>query len=163
MPYHKIRQALPQICELDAKLLILIGNDLAPAEIEAYIRKHASGIKKILFGFQVSGGKKEPDKFVCERLGGSWMDIGQLHGETDPRLRKYVARFFAGTSSGICAVLTSMLLICSISISHPSIIDKTRNAMYNHHYITEIIIQEGETARAAQNKDHERHDHKRSC
>ena len=71
MPYHKIRQALPQICELNAKLLILVGNDLAPAEIESYIHEHAPGIRKILFGFQVSGGKKETDRFVCERFGGS--------------------------------------------------------------------------------------------
>ena len=98
MPYHKIRQALPQICELDAKLLVLVGNDLAPAEMEAYIREHAPAIKKTLFGFQVSGGKKETDRFVCERFGGSCMDIGQLHGETDPRLRKFVGRLFAGTS-----------------------------------------------------------------
>ena len=98
MPYHKIREALPQICELDAKLLILVGNDLAPGEIEAYIREHAPGIKKILFGFQVSGGKKETDRFVCERLGGSWMDIGQLHGEADPRLKKLASGLFTGTS-----------------------------------------------------------------
>ena len=98
MPYHKIRQALPQICELNAKLLILVGNDLAPAEIESYIHEHAPGIRKILFGFQVSGGKKETDRFVCERFGGSWMDIGQLHGKTDPRLERLVTRLFAGTS-----------------------------------------------------------------
>ncbi len=98
MPYHKIRQALPEICGLDAKLLVLVGNDLAPAEVEAYIREHSSGIKKILFGFQVSGGKKEPDRFVCERFGGSWMDIGQLHGETDPRLKKLAGSLFTGTS-----------------------------------------------------------------
>ena len=98
MPYHKMRQALPQICELDAKLLVLVGNDLAPAEMETYIRAHAPAVKKILFGFQVSGGKKETDRFVCERFGGSWMDIGQLHGETDPRLRNLVGRLFDGTS-----------------------------------------------------------------
>ena len=98
MPYHKIRQALPQICGLDSKLLILVGNDLAPAEMESYILEHAPGIRKILFGFQVSGGKKEKDRFVCERFGGSWMDIGQLHGETDPRLERLVTRLFAGTS-----------------------------------------------------------------
>lgn len=98
MPYHKIRQALPRICELNAKLLVLVGNDLAPAEIESYIHEHAPGIRKILFGFQVSGGKKETDRFVCERFGGSWMDIGQLHGKTDPRLERLVTRLFAGTS-----------------------------------------------------------------
>ena len=98
MPYHKIRQVLDQICTLDAKLLVLVGNDLAPAEIESYIRENAPGIKKILFGFQVSGGRKEEFRFVCERFGESWMDIGQLHRETDPRLKKLVGRLFAGTA-----------------------------------------------------------------
>ena len=35
--------------------------------------------------------------------------------------------------------------------------------MYNYRYITLIILQKGEIAHAAQNKDHKRHDHKRSC
>ena len=97
MPYHKIRQAVPQIAQLKTKLLVLVGNDLAPAEIENELKK-ADGIGKILFGFQVSGGKKEADRFVCERFGGSNMDLGQLHGKTDPRLKKWTEKLFEGTS-----------------------------------------------------------------
>ncbi len=97
MPYHKIRLAVPQIAQLQTKLLVLVGNDLAPAAIETELAK-APGIKKVLFGFQVSGGKKEADHFVCERFGGSWMDLGQLHGNTDPRLKKWTEQMFAGTS-----------------------------------------------------------------
>ena len=97
MPYHKIRLAMPQIAQLQTKLLVLVGNDLAPAEIEAELA-NAPGIKKILFGFQVSGGKKEADHYVCERFGGSWMDLGQLHGDADLRLKKWTERLFAGTS-----------------------------------------------------------------
>ena len=78
-----------------AKLLVLVGNDLAPAKIEAELAK-APGIMKILFGFQVSGGKKEADHYVCERFGGSWMDLGQLHGDADPRLKKWTERMFEG-------------------------------------------------------------------
>ena len=97
MPFHKIRQALPQIRQLDTKLLVLVGNDLAPAEIEEDLRK-APGIENILFGFQVSGGKKETDHYVCERFGGSYMDIGRLHGKTDPELREWTEKLFEGTS-----------------------------------------------------------------
>ncbi|MBQ7370649.1 MAG: MBL fold metallo-hydrolase [Blautia sp.] len=97
MPYHKIQLAMPQIAQLQTKLLVLVGNDLAPAKIEAELAK-APGIKKVLFGFQVSGGKKEADHYVCERFGGSWMDLGQLHGNADPRLKKWTERLFAGTS-----------------------------------------------------------------
>ena len=80
-----------------AKLLVLVGNDLAPAEIEEELKK-ASGIKKILFGFQVSGGKKEADSYICERFGGGNMDLGQLHGKADPRLKKWAEKLFEGTS-----------------------------------------------------------------
>ena len=97
MPFHKIRQALPQIRQLNTKLLVLVGNDLAPAEIEEDLRK-VPGIKKILFGFQVSGGKKEKDHYVCERFGGSYMDIGRLHGKTDPELKAWTEKLFEGTS-----------------------------------------------------------------
>lgn len=98
MPYHKLRQTLPQICELNTKLLVFVGNNVATAEIEAYVRKNAPEIKRILFGFQVTAGKKEKDRFICERFGGSGLDLGQLHGETDPRLKKWVGRLFTGTS-----------------------------------------------------------------
>lgn len=97
MPYHKLQLAMPQIAQFQAKLLVLVGNDLAPAKIEAELAE-APGIKKILFGFQVSGGKKEADHYVCERFGGSWMDLGQLHGNADPRLKKWTERLFEGTS-----------------------------------------------------------------
>ncbi len=97
MPYHKVQLAMPQIAQLQTKLLVLVGNDLAPSKIEAELT-NAPGIKKILFGFQVSGGKKEADHYVCERFGGSWMDLGQLHGNADPRLKKWTERLFAGTS-----------------------------------------------------------------
>ena len=97
MPFHKIRQAIPQIRQLNTKLLVLVGNDLAPAEIEEDLRK-APGIEKLLFGFQVSGGKKETDHYVCERFGGSYMDIGRLHGTTDPELKAWTEKLFEGTS-----------------------------------------------------------------
>ena len=96
MPWHKMRLAVPQLRSLHTKLLVLVGNDLTPSELEKEL-KTAPGIKKILFGFQVSGGKKEEDRFVCERLGGSNMDIGQLHGAADPRLRKWTEKLFEGT------------------------------------------------------------------
>jgi 2-dehydropantoate 2-reductase len=97
MPCHRLRQALPQIRELKTKVLVLVGNNTAPAEAEREL-KEAEGIGKILFGFQVTGGRKEKDRFVCERFGGGWMDLGLLHGRTGPKLRKWMEKLFEGTS-----------------------------------------------------------------
>ena len=75
----------------------MVGNDLSSADIERKIKENASDIKKIMFGFQVSGGKKEENSYICERFGGSYMDIGQLHGRTSDKIRKWIAKMFAGT------------------------------------------------------------------
>lgn len=97
MPYHKLRAAMPTICQFHTDLLILVGNDLTPAAFHAHIREHAAGIKEILFGFQVSAGKKKADRFVCERFGAGYMDIGLLHGPASGELKRQVEQMFSGT------------------------------------------------------------------
>lgn len=94
MPWHRMRAALPQICTIRTELLVLVGNDLSAREFHDYIREH-SKIKTLLFGFQVSGGKKEETRYVCERLGAVNMDIGKLHGETDKGARDMVEALFS--------------------------------------------------------------------
>lgn len=96
MPYHKLKMALPEIVKLQTKLLVLVGNDVTPAQIERHIKENAPGVKKILFGFQATAGKKEDESYICERLGGG-MDLGRLHGEASPKLKKWVQRMFDGT------------------------------------------------------------------
>jgi 2-dehydropantoate 2-reductase len=95
MPWHKMRAAMPQICAIRTELLVLVGNDLSAQEFHDYIREHSKA-KTLLFGFQVSGGKKEKTRYVCERLGSVTMDIGQLHGETDTQTRRKVEALFSG-------------------------------------------------------------------
>lgn len=95
MPWPKMRAALPQICAIRTELLVLVGNNLSAQEFHDYIREHSEA-KTLLFGFQVSGGKKEESRYVCERLGAVTMDIGQLHGETGREIRRAVEALFSG-------------------------------------------------------------------
>ncbi len=95
MPWHKMSAALPQICAIQTELLVLVGNDLSAQEFHDCIREHGAA-KTLLFGFQVSGGKKEETRYVCERLGSVTMDIGQLHGETDRATKRTVTALFSG-------------------------------------------------------------------
>ncbi len=97
MPYHRLTAALPEICTFETDLLVLVGNDLAPSEIYATLRDKAPGIKKVMFGFQVSGGKKLEKSYVCERFGGSWMDVGFLHGPVDDKTKAEFENMFKGT------------------------------------------------------------------
>ena len=95
MPWHKMREALPQICQIQAEVLVLVGNNLSPQEFHDHIRSH-SPVRTLLFGFQVSGGKKEETRTIVERLGPVSLDIGRLHGETDPGTRDKVEALFSG-------------------------------------------------------------------
>lgn len=95
MPWHKMRAALPQICQIQTDLLVLVGNDLSAQEFHDYVREHSS-TETLLFGFQVSGGKKEETRYVCERLASVTMDIGRLHGETDPETKRRAEALFSG-------------------------------------------------------------------
>lgn len=38
MPYHKLKSALPLICTFNTKLLVLVVNNLSPAEITAFVK-----------------------------------------------------------------------------------------------------------------------------
>lgn len=95
MPWPRMRAALPQICAIRTDLLVLVGNDLSPQEFYDYIHEHGSAAT-LLFGFQISGGKKEETRYICERFGAVTMDIGQLHGETDRATRRTVEALFSG-------------------------------------------------------------------
>lgn len=95
MPWHKMRAALPQICAIRTELLVLVGNDLSAQEFHDTIRAHSEA-ETLLFAFQVSGGKKEATRYVCERLGTVTMDIGRLHGKTDAETKRRVETLFSG-------------------------------------------------------------------
>ncbi len=97
MPYNKLKLALPEIYKINTKLLVLVGNNIEPEETLQNIKNNASNIKKVMFGFQATAGKKDENGYICERLGGA-MDIGQLHGAASPKMKKWVERLFKGTS-----------------------------------------------------------------
>ena len=97
MPYHKLLSALPTVYGFETDLLVLVGNDLSPSDVYSRVQDNAPGVKKIMFGFQVSGGKKEADSYICERFAGSWMDVGYLHGPADDRSKAEFESMFKGT------------------------------------------------------------------
>ena len=97
MPCHKMKFILDDLANLNSTLIVLIGNNTMPTFMENYILEHATNPKEILFGFQVSAGKKEKDKVIVERFGKSYMDIGRLHGNVSNKTKALIESLFKKT------------------------------------------------------------------
>ena len=99
MPYNKIGAILEPLAAVRAPLVILVGNNMNPAAMEKIILGGTVCEKQVLFGFQVTAGKRDMEKglLVCERLGAGNMDLGGLHRLPDETIRSKLNEAFAGT------------------------------------------------------------------
>ena len=99
MPYNKIGAILEPLAAVRAPLVVLVGNNMNPAAMEKFILGGTVCEKQVLFGFQVTAGKRDMEKglLVCERLGAGNMDLGGLHCLPDEATRSKLNESFAGT------------------------------------------------------------------
>ena len=99
MPYNKIGAILEPLAAVRAPLVVLVGNNMNPAAMEKAILGGTVCEKQVLFGFQVTAGKRDTEKglLVCERLGAGNMDLGGLHRLPDEATRAKLNTAFAGT------------------------------------------------------------------
>jgi len=99
MPYNKIGAILKPLAQVHAPLVVLVGNNMNPTAMEKAILDETVCEKQVLFGFQVTAGKRDMDKglLVCERFGAGNMDIGGLHRLPDESTRSKLGNAFAGT------------------------------------------------------------------
>jgi 2-dehydropantoate 2-reductase len=89
---------LDKLAQVDAPILVLVGNNMAAGEMERRIHERSAAPKDILFAFQVTAGKREADRVVCERMDDGAMDIGLLDGPTPSPVKHTIERLFQHTS-----------------------------------------------------------------
>jgi 2-dehydropantoate 2-reductase len=99
MPYNKIGAILEPLAAVRSPLVVMVGNNMAPAAMQQTILDKTVCAKQVLFGFQVTAGKRDVEKglLICERAGAGMMDIGGLHSEPDPRTKVKLMLIFSGT------------------------------------------------------------------
>ena len=99
MPYNRMRTILEPLATLHAPIVVLVGNNMSPADMQREVLDHSVCNKQVLFGFQATAGKRDHEKgmLICERAGVGAMDIGCLHGETDPSTRSKLTALFGKT------------------------------------------------------------------
>jgi len=99
MPYNRIGAILQPLAAVRAPLVAMVGNNMNPAAMEKVILDGSVCEKQVLFGFQVTAGKRDIDEglLICERLGAGNMDLGGLHRLPDEATRSKLNEAFAGT------------------------------------------------------------------
>jgi 2-dehydropantoate 2-reductase len=96
--HQQLWDILDDLAQIDAPILVLVGNNLTAAEMEHTIQDHAPTPKNILFAFQVTAGKREQDRMVCERMDDGAMDIGYLDRPVPDHLKRELEALFRRTS-----------------------------------------------------------------
>ena len=99
MPYNRISAILEPLAAVHAPLVVLVGNNMSPAEMRRSILEKTVCPKEVLFAFQATAGKRDQEKgiLVCERLGTGNMDVGELHEMPDEKTRQQLETVFSGS------------------------------------------------------------------
>lgn len=97
MQHQQLLAVLPELSQVNAPLIVCVGNNMSACEMERAICASAKRPKQVLFGFQGTGGHREDGKVVCVRFGAGSMSIGGLHGEPETSIKQTVESLFAGT------------------------------------------------------------------
>lgn len=97
MQYQQMSAILGDLARAGSPLVVLVGNNIAAKEMEAYIQAHTPAPKAVLFGFQGTGGRRNADKAICVRFGDMGMTVGGLHGEPSTAEKQALTSAFAGT------------------------------------------------------------------
>ena len=99
MPYNKIGAILKSLAAIHTPLVVLVGNNMRPAEMREAILRETICEKDVLFGFQATAGKRDRERglLICERAGTGAMDIGGLHSLPDGATRAKLEAAFGNT------------------------------------------------------------------
>jgi 2-dehydropantoate 2-reductase len=97
---NQLDSIMPQLCANEGSgLFVLVGNNPTAEETQRYFQEHGKAPKKVVFGFQSTGGRRENGRVVSihmglSKLAGS-MTVGSLDG--DLSYGPLLEQAFAGT------------------------------------------------------------------
>ena len=96
MQYQQMRSILPALAAVNAPMVCLAGNNLSAPEMERFILERTTVPKKVMFGFQPTGGRREQGQTVCVRFCSAELICGCLHSRPDAVTQAVFAKLFAG-------------------------------------------------------------------
>ena len=99
MPYNRMPAILEPLAAIYSPLVVPVGNNMRPADMQQAILDHSVCEKQVLFGFQATAGKRDHEKgmLICERAGIGAMDIGGLHSLPNSDTKTKLETMFSGS------------------------------------------------------------------
>lgn len=109
MQYGQTRAAFEQLSEINAPVLVLVGNNLSCSETAEYLNEHAPeqeekfehglehGEKRsVLFGFSAVGGRRENGRVICIQKKGSVFRCGAAGGKAPEEAKAALEKALCG-------------------------------------------------------------------
>jgi 2-dehydropantoate 2-reductase len=75
--YSQLPSVLPAIAANESRSVIFVGNNADARATKSYLERNSPTEKRVAFGFQATGGRREEGRIVSIRMGGR-MDLGAL-------------------------------------------------------------------------------------
>ncbi len=94
MQYTHLQEVLPVLSANQSCHVIFVGNNANAGAMEKYLQESSPVEKKVAFGFQSTGGRRENARVICVRAGGH-MELGGLDGNLS--WRPLIDKAFANT------------------------------------------------------------------
>jgi 2-dehydropantoate 2-reductase len=101
MQYRQMEQILPDLALVNSPIVVLTGNNLSAAEMEARILKNSAGPKTVLFGFGSTAGTRENGRLTTVHTGDGRLTIGKAHEEAPEPVKAILRQAFSGSKLSV--------------------------------------------------------------
>ncbi|PQP83419.1 ketopantoate reductase family protein [Paenibacillus sp. PCH8] len=81
MKYNDFPSVLPVLADNQSSNMVIVGNNADARSMQIFLEKHSHVEKRVAFGFQVSGGRRQEDRMISIGGANGQMVIGGLDGE----------------------------------------------------------------------------------
>ncbi|MGV2886900.1 MULTISPECIES: ketopantoate reductase family protein [Paenibacillus] len=81
MKYNDFPSVLPILAANQSRNLVIVGNNADARSMQIFLEENSKVEKKVAFGFQVSGGRRQEDRMLSIGGASGQMVIGGLDGE----------------------------------------------------------------------------------
>lgn len=97
MQYGQMEQVLPDLAAVDSRIVVLTGNNLSAADMEAKLHRASRTPKTVLFAFGSTAGVRENGRLTAVHTGDGRLTIGGADTGVPPDVRRTLDRAFSGS------------------------------------------------------------------
>ena len=97
MQYRQMEAIVPNLAAVNSPIVVLTGNNLSAAGMEARILAESPVSKTVLFGFGSTAGTRENGRLTTVHIGDGRLTIGRSDAEAPPEAKAALDQAFSGS------------------------------------------------------------------